>query len=124
MEIEFNGYKIKFSPSVFLPNHEKVWLLESIVGNDYLMDFLNENEFEISEKTIEKLFEQSSLKFFINTTNTRIYSENGFALHSFYEDKLVGNPLKPVYALKNYDLTILETAMEKGTSKVFLHDEG
>ncbi len=123
IEFEFNGETINFSPSIFLPNPNRIWMLESILGQDYMMNFIKENEMVISESKIEKLFEQSGLKFFINTTNTRIYSETGSELHKFYEDKLVEKPLTPIYALKNYDLAILETTMEKGTSKTFVNDE-
>lgn len=123
IDVVFNKVECKFSPSVFLPKPQRLWMLESIFGTNYLMKFLNENSREISENTIEKLFEQSSIEFFVNTTNTRIYSKNGLELHKFYDDKLTEKSISPIYALKNYDLAILETAMEKGTSKIFGKDE-
>lgn len=122
-DVSFGGLTIKFFPSVFLPTSDRIWMLESILSHEYLISFIKENNSEISEKKIEELFEKSSLKFFINTTNTRIYSENGIPLHNYYEDKLLESPLTPIYALKNYDIAILETATEKGTSKIFENDE-
>jgi len=46
-----------------------------------------------------------------------IYSENGLELSKLKKDIL--HEIKPVYAIKNFDLAILETAFEKGFQKYF-----
>lgn len=121
-QYERYGLKIKFQPSLYLPDYKDFWMIESILGSDYLIDYLKKTP-SISEKTIEQLFEGADIKFYLNNTNTRIYSENGLELHKYYKDKVSEKSITPIYAIKNYDLAILETAMEKGTSKIFDSNE-
>jgi len=116
------GLEVSFFPSVFLPSPKRFWMLESILGKEHIKNFLQKNAV-ISENTTEELFEKCENKFYINTKNTRIYSQNGIELHKFYEDKLNDRPISAIYALKNYDLAILETAVEKGTSEILTTDE-
>ena len=77
----------------------------------------------VSQEVLEKIFDTSELKFYLNNTNTRIYSENGLELHKFYKDDINPTPLTTLYAVNNYDLATLETAIEKGTAKIFDSDE-
>ncbi len=123
-EYKYNELIVKFSPSSVLPNFDSFWMIESILSSDFLKKYLSDNVLEISLNTIEKMFEDSNLAFYINSKNSRIYSENGIALTDFYNDNDKVTSMKAIYAIKNYDLTILETAFEKGTSKTFQNNEG
>jgi hypothetical protein len=107
----------KFNKSKYLSNEKDIWLLESIFGSDYLSNFMKNYDMEISEISIENLFKTTPLKFHVNKDNTRIYSENGFPLHNFYGDDNL-TQIKARDAL-NYGLSVIETTMEKGTSKIF-----
>ncbi|MBK7908774.1 hypothetical protein [Candidatus Pollutiaquabacter sp.] len=120
----YHDVNVKFYPSSFLPSFELFWMAESILGSDFIISFFSKNNPEISHLSIEKMFEESNVKFYINAKNTRIYSENGITLSEFYNDKDKLKPITAIYAIKNYDLSILETAFEKGSSKTFQNHEG
>jgi hypothetical protein len=122
-EYNYNGLTIRFSPSSILPNFEAFWMVESILSSEFIKKYAIQNVLEISLKTIEKMFEDSNVSFYINSKNTRIYSENGRALAEFYGDDNKITIMKAIYAIKNYELPLLETAFEKGTSKTFQNYE-
>ena len=74
----YNDIQITFYPSFILPNFSSFWLLESILGIDFLKAYISNNVLTVSQEVLEKIFDTSELKFYLNNTNTRIYSENGF----------------------------------------------
>jgi hypothetical protein len=122
-EIKYHDINAKFYPSSFLPTYDRFWMVESIVSSGFIKEFLKKNAAVISHQSVVKMFEESKIKFYINSKNTRIYSENGTGLAGFYKDNDSLNYITPIYAIKNYELSILETAFEKGSSKTFQNHE-
>lgn len=116
---EFEGIRVLFHPSHVLPNFESFWMFRSIVGDDHIKRHMADDELTINLEHLEEIFNESEVKFYLSKSNDRLYSEGGLVLQNFYEDEALSEPLSPLYALRNYDLAILETATEKGTSRVF-----
>lgn len=120
---QFDDVQIEFYPSYVVPTFDLFWMVRSIVGDELVREFVENDLLTINQERIEKIFNSSNVKFYLSKHNTRLYSENGLALQGFYDDEAMSEPLSPLYALNNYDIAILETTVEKGTSKIFGEDE-
>lgn len=116
---QYGDFFVDFYASSILPTFDMFWMIESILGRDFLKRYLDGSTLEVSQNSVERMFEESNVSFFINRENSRIYSKNGLGLTDFYGDGENISAIKAIYAIKNYDLQILETAFERGTSKTF-----
>ena len=58
---EYAGTEISFYPSFILPNFDWFWMLESILGSNFIKEYIVENSLLISQATIEKMFDDSEV---------------------------------------------------------------
>jgi hypothetical protein len=114
--VKHRDMDITFYPSHILSVPEFLWLLDSILTERFVTEFLNENAFTINQHLIEKMFEQAGIKFYVNTKHSRIYSEIGVSLRKLLNDEV--REITPVYAIKNFDIFTLEEAVEKAYSTI------
>lgn len=107
----YRNLTIRFFPSSFLPSFNSFWMLESIFGESYLISSLKENDLVVSKDTVERIFEKSTLEYYINTKGNKLYSKQGLSYAEYFNDKLIH--IKPIKAIYEFDLAILEEAQEK-----------
>ena len=58
---------LTIKPSKFIIDSEDFWLLRALIGSENIVKFLNEEKTSVLEEgSIQKMFEQSTFKFFID----------------------------------------------------------
>jgi hypothetical protein len=111
-EIEYQGTTIKFYPSPILPKENLIWLLDSILSAEFVLQFLLGHDKTINNEIIEEMFDKSEEEFYINGANDRIFSRSGKEIAKYMKEEL--KPITPLYAVKYIDLIKLDEALEKG----------
>lgn len=111
--VVFNGHEYSFHASSIVPIPQDIWMLESILGSEFFSDKFKIHSNVISHQTIETVVNQSVVEFFVGKSKKRIYSANGLSYAKYFNEYDDLEKMKPIYAIKNFDLAVLEEAYEK-----------
>lgn len=122
-KITLSGAEYIFHPSSIVPIPENIWMLESILGDRFFREKFKIHSNLISHATIEDVVNKSSVEFYLAKNKKRIYSTNGFSYAEYFNEMEGLEKIKPIYAIKTYDLAILEEAKEKCYSIIPCNEE-
>lgn len=109
MDIIINWHKNKYLKSL-----DDFWKVRTLFHYNYIENFLK-NKGEISDETIENLFNQASFEFFIDRDKKNLFSHDSQAFKNRFGDL---HSISAIDALKNYGITKLEESNEKGYTKI------
>jgi len=65
-EFKMGEHSIRFEENKFLKSPSDILLLETMLGKNFLLDKLKKANFEISDNTIENIFSDVKLKFYLS----------------------------------------------------------
>ena len=97
--------------SSYITSSKDIWMLESLFGEETVIEKLFDSQKIISDTFIKELFQNSQLKFFINTVRSILSSSNS----ELMENQFIG--LKEIDVeefINNFSIQQLEEAKEKG----------
>ena len=112
-KVVFNGNEYVFHPSSIVPIPQDIWMLESILGSEFFSNKFKNQSNIISHQTIEHVVNESSVEFYVGKNKKRVYSKNGLSYARYFNEHDDLEIIKPIYAIKNFDLAVLEEAYEK-----------
>lgn len=114
--VKWNQMDLTIKPSKFIIDSEDFWLLRALMGSENIIKFLNEEKTSvIDEGSIQKMFEQSTFKFFIDKHKSILSASNNQLVAS-----KLGNltELSIAEAVNIFGIEKLEEAREKGFTTI------
>jgi hypothetical protein len=114
-DVIWENIKINIKPSRYLIDSDDFWKIKSIVGVEYLFNYVKHKNNTFDEESIEKLFDEYKDLFYIDS--------NKNILSSFETDLLKAGfgklqQLTAIEALQAFGIDKLEEAKEKGYTEI------
>lgn len=106
---------VKFYKNAYLNSLNDFWKIEALFKKDDIVSMLQSFSGEISEASIEKLFTNQSLQFFIDQKENNLFSYSSSVFTKKYGELI---PVNALNALKEYGIDKLEQASEKGFTRI------
>jgi hypothetical protein len=114
-EFKMGEHSVRFEENNFLKSPSDILILESVLGKHYLLDKLRKANFEISNDTIESIFSDVKLKFYLS--NDRKYlMETDF--DSYKEQYGPLTELSFLGALSKFGAKTIDKTLERGIAEV------
>jgi len=114
--INWNQMDLTIKPSKFIIDSEDFWLLRALIGSENIVKFLNEEKISVLEEgSIQKMFEQSTFKFFIDKHKSILSASNNQLVASKLGDL---TELSIAEAVSIFGIEKLEEAREKGFTTI------
>lgn len=110
---EFNMGKnsVRFEENKFLNSPADILRLESILGREYLLKKLKESNFEISDRTIDNIFNAVEIKLFLSNDNKYLLDSNVESVIKKYGPL---SELTLLDALSKFGINIIDKVLERG----------
>ena len=114
--IKWNQMDLTIKPSKFIIDSEDFWLLRALIGSENIVKFLTEEKTSVLEEdSIQKMFEQSTFKFFIDKHKSILSASNNQLVASKLGDL---TELSIAEAANIFGIEKLEEAREKGFTTI------
>lgn len=114
-EFKMGAHSIRFEENKFLKSPSDILLLETMLGRKYLLEKLEKANFEISDQTIENIFSDVKVKFYLSKdkqylmeTNTENNRKKYGALEEF----------SFLSALSKFGVKTIDKTLERGIAQV------
>jgi hypothetical protein len=114
-EFKLGQNSVRFEENDFLKSPSSIFILESILGKEFLLQKLTESNFEISNSTIESIFSDVKTKFYLSKDKRYLLEFDNENNRNKYGPLQELSFLK---TLKNYDLKIIDKTLERGIALI------
>jgi len=115
-EFEWNQLKVTIKPSKFIIDSDDFWLLRALIGSENILKFMkDESTTVIDEGNIQRMFEQSTFKFFIDRKKSILSASNNQLIASKLGE-LTELPIAD--AVDIFGIEKLEDTREKGFTSI------
>lgn len=114
-KVNWENLEIEIKPSKYLIDSRDFWKIKSLIGTPFLINYVNNESKVLNEDSIEKLFEESHIRFFMDKRKNILSSSESELLETGF-GKLIELP--PLEALRLFGIDKLEEAKEKGYTEI------
>ncbi len=114
-EFKMGEHSIRFEENKFLKSPSDILLLETMLGKQFLLGKLKKANFEISDNTIENIFSDVKIKFYLSKDRKYLMetkSENNEKKYGILEEFSFLN------ALSKFGVKIIDKALERGIAQI------
>lgn len=109
------GIPVKFYRNNYINSFSEFWKIEALFKKDEVKFVLNSFGGEISDASIERLFEKPSIQFYTDKNEKTLFSNTSSNFTKKYGELI---PVNALNALKEYGIDKLEKASEKGYTRI------
>ncbi|GEM_PF-5929245 len=109
--VVWHGLPVIFVPGQYLSKPQQIWQLDAILGPAKVKRALKQTQMVLDSQIVERLFSQSTVAFFTNSSQTYLLSTKNELTEADF------GPLQRISALdalKRFGLELLEATKEKG----------
>ena len=114
-ELTVQGIPVKFYRNNYINSFSEFWKIEALFKKDEVKFVLNSFGGEISDASIERLFEKPSIQFYTDKNEKTLFSYTSSNFTKKYGELI---PVNALTALKEYGIDKLEKASEKGYTRI------
>jgi type I restriction enzyme R subunit len=114
-ELTVQGIPVKFYRNNYINSFSEFWKVEALFKKDEVKFVLNSFGGEISDASIERLFEKPSIQFYTDKNEKTLFSYTSSNFTKKYGELI---PVNALTALKEYGIDKLEKASEKGYTRI------
>jgi type I restriction enzyme R subunit len=114
-ELTVQGIPVKFYRNNYIKSFSEFWKIEALFKKDEVKFVLNSFGGEISDASIERLFEKPSIQFYTDKNEKTLFSYTSSNFTKKYGELI---PINALTAIKEYGIDKLEKASEKGYTRI------
>ena len=114
-EVKLQGYKINFNKNGYLKDPTDILHLEKILGRNFLIEKFKNNDFSITDNSIEQLMENYNGKMLFESSKKLLITPDSKLLIEKFKPK---EELSFADVLKIFGLSKLKEVIEAGIAKV------
>ncbi len=114
-EIKLQGLKISFNKNGYLQDPTDILHLEKILGRNFLIEKFKNNDFSMTDNSIEQLMENYKAKMLFDSSKNLLITPDSKLLIEKFKPK---EELSYADVLKKFGLKKLKEAIETGLAKV------
>ena len=114
-KLTVQGIPVKFYRNNYINSFSEFWKIEALFKKDEVKFVLNSFSGEISDASIERLFEKPTIQFYTDKNEKTLFSYSSSNFTKKYGELI---PINALTALKEYGIDKLEKASEKGYTRI------